>query len=121
MGEPDLATVKESKSSSVLPAFYGQYLYNVNRHIGLGAMLCYTYSGRRNHADYYEFVRSGEGPNGVPLDLTQEEYEQFQEKELYLYQEEMSRYEAHVNFEDRKLNELEDQLDQLEQKVNEAN
>lgn len=33
----------------------------------------------------------------------------------------MNRYEAHANFEDRKLNELEDQLDQLEQKVNEAN
>lgn len=64
-GDPDPTYVKDSESSQLLPAFYGQYLYNVNRYIGLGAMLCYTNSGRKNHSDYYQDVRSSESPYGI--------------------------------------------------------
>lgn len=96
-----------------------KYFVNAYYYAYLGCLSLFPKSARKTH---HEFAKKWKNfPNGVPLDLPQEEYEQFQEKELYLYQEEMSRYEAHVNFEDRKLNEMEDQLDQLEQKVNEAN
>lgn len=56
-------------------------------------------------------------PNGTPLDLSQEEYEQFQAYEMNQYQEELEKYGAQVNYEERKLDELEKKIDQLQDVV----
>ena len=52
-------------------------------------------------------------PNGTPLDLSQEEYEQFEAYEINRLQDEIDRYGAQVNYEERRLNELEKQIDDL--------
>lgn len=51
-------------------------------------------------------------PNGTPLDLPQEEYEQFQIKEIEHYKEEVEQYGSQINYEEQKLNDLEKQIDE---------
>lgn len=104
----ELVTLRVNSFKYFVDAYYYAYM---------GYLSLFPKSARKTHNEFAKKWKNF--PNGVPLDLPQEEYEQFQEKELYLYQEEMNRYEAQVNYEDRKLNELENQLDELEQKVNE--
>ena len=54
-------------------------------------------------------------PNGTPLDLSQEEYEQVQMQEMKRLDEELSRYSAALNYEDQRLEELGKRLDELEE------
>lgn len=53
-------------------------------------------------------------PNGTPLDLSQEEYEQFQMQEVALIDEEMSRFNAALNYTERQLDDLGKKIDALE-------
>lgn len=63
---------------------------------------------------HYELAKKWKNfPNGTPLDLSQEEYEQFQAYEINRLEEEIEKYGAQVNYEERKLNELEKQIDEL--------
>lgn len=73
----DLATMI-SGYQHYLNAFYYGYL---------GSLSLLPKSARKVHFDMAKKWTSF--PNGTPLDLTQEEYEQFQMKELEIYQEEM--------------------------------
>lgn len=81
----------------------------------LGSLSLLPRSARKTH---YEMAKKWRHfPNGTPLDLPQEEYEQFQTFEINRYNEEVERYGALVNFEERKINELEKQVDQLRDMV----
>ena len=53
-------------------------------------------------------------PNGTPLDLSQEEYEQFQMQEVALIDEEINRFNAALNYTERQLEDLDNRLDELE-------
>ena len=57
-------------------------------------------------------------PNGTPLDLSQEEYEQFQMQEVELINEEINRFNAALNYTERQLNELGERIDELEKIAN---
>lgn len=54
-------------------------------------------------------------PNGTPLDLTQKEYELFQLQEMSRCEDEIDRYSAAIIYEDRKLEEMEEQLKKYEE------
>lgn len=79
----------------------------------LGSLSLLPKGARKFH---YEVAKKWKNfPNGTPLDLSQEEYEQFQAYEMNRYQEEVNNYGAQVNYEERRLDELEERLDQLEE------
>ena len=76
---------------------------------------CYRRVQGRTH---YEMAKKWKNfPNGTPLDLSQEEYEQFQMNEINRYQEEISKYGEQVNYEERRVNELEKQIEELDKKM----
>ena len=77
----------------------------------LGSISLLPKGSRKNH---YELSKKWKNfPNGTPLDLSQEEYEQFQLYEINRFEEEVEKYGVQVNFEERKLNDLEKQIDDL--------
>ena len=77
----------------------------------LGSLSLLPKSARKPH---YEMAKRWMGfPNGTPLDLPQEEYEQFQLNEMNQCQEEMEQLSSQINYEDNKLDELEKQLEDL--------
>ena len=77
----------------------------------LGCLSLLPKDARKTH---YELAKKWKNfPNGTPLDLSQEEYDQFQAYEINKYQEEVDKYGTQVNYEERKLNELEKQVDEL--------
>ena len=91
--------------------------YNINAfyYAYLGSLSLFPKSARKTH---YEMAKKWKNfPNGTPLDLPQEEYEQFQVYEINRLNEGVEKYGAQVNFEERKLNELEKQLEELEDAV----
>ena len=81
--------------SHSLNAFYYGYL---------GSMSLLPKSARKTHFEMAKKWRCF--PNGTPLDLTQEEYEQFQMQEIAKSEEEMNALRAAVNYEDRSLDEI---------------
>lgn len=77
----------------------------------LGSISLLPKNSRKSH---YELSKKWKTfPNGTPLDLSQEEYEQFQLYEINRYENEVAKYGAQVNYEERKLNDLEKQIDEL--------
>ena len=67
---------------------------------------------------YYEHAKKWKHyPNGTPLDLSQDEYEKFQMIEMNKANEEVSQFQEIFNYEDRELNEMEQRLDELEEKI----
>lgn len=93
--------------SHSLNAFYYGYL---------GSLSLLPKSARKNH---FEMAKKwGCYPNGTPLDLTQEEYVQFQMQEMAKCEEELNHLNAVVNYEDRMLDDLEGRIDELERKGN---
>ena len=81
----------------------------------LGCLSLLPKSARKVH---YELAKKWRNfPNGTPLDLSQEEYEQFQAYEVNRYEEEVSKYGNQVNYEERRLNELENQVEQLQNAI----
>lgn len=90
-----------------LNAFYYGYL---------GSLSLLPKSARKTH---FELAKKWESfPNGTPLDLTQEEYEQFQMQEMAKCEEELNHLNLVVNYEDRMLDDLEGRIDELERKGN---
>ena len=87
-------------------AFYYAYLGSLSLLPKASRKAHYELSGKWTHF-----------PNGMPLDLSQEEYERFQAHEMNCLEEEVGRYGAPINYEDRKLNEMETQINQLEDKL----
>jgi len=92
--------------SHSLNAFYYGYLGNLS---------LLPKSARKNHFELAKKWRCY--PNGTPLDLTQEEYEQFQLQEIAKSEEEMNKLNAAVNYEDKHLDEIEDRLNKVEGKT----
>lgn len=93
-----------------------QYSINAFYYGYLGNLSLLPKSARKPH---YEMAKKWRNfPNGTPLDLPQEDYEQFQLNEMNLCQDEMEKLSAHVNYEDRKLNELEKQIEELSDNIN---
>lgn len=81
----------------------------------LGSLSLLPKSSRKMH---YELSKKWKNfPNGTPLDLSQEEYEQFQMYEINRFNEEVEKYGAQVNYEERKLDELEKKFEELEENV----
>ena len=81
----------------------------------LGSLSLIPKDARKLH---YEMAKKWKNfPNGTPLDLSQEEYEQFQAYEINRYQEEVDKFGAQVNYEERKLNDLEKQVESLENAI----
>jgi hypothetical protein len=81
----------------------------------LGSLSLLPKDARKLH---YEMAKKWKHfPNGTPLDLSQEEYEQFQAYEMNQYQEELEKLGAQVNYEERKLDELEKKIDQFQDVV----
>ena len=77
----------------------------------LGSISLLPKKSRKSH---YELSKKWKTfPNGTPLDLSQEEYEQFQLYEINRYEDEVAKYGAQVNYEERKLKNLEKQIDEL--------
>ena len=81
----------------------------------LGLVSLFPKSAREYH---YKLANGWKSfPNGTPLDLPQEEYEQFQAHEINCYKEEVEKFGDVVNYEDQKLEELEKQVDQLKKQA----
>lgn len=81
----------------------------------LGLVSLFPKSAREYH---YKLANGWKSfPNGTPLDLPQEEYEQFQAHEINCYKEEVEKFGDVVNYEDQKLEELEKQVDQLKEQA----
>ena len=80
----------------------------------LGSLSLLPKSARKTHFDLAKRWKSF--PNGTPLDLAQEEYEQFQMQEMAKCEEELNHLNAVVNYEDRMLDDLEGRIDELERK-----
>lgn len=79
----------------------------------LGCLSLFPKSARKKH---YELAKKWKHyPNGVPLDLPQEEYERFMEYESNRVEKELNKMEARINYEDRKLNDMEKQIEQLQE------
>ena len=92
-----------------------QYSINAFYYGYLGLVSLFPKSSREYH---YKLASGWKSfPNGTPLDLSQEEYEQFQAHEINCYKEEVAKYGAEVNYEEQKLEELENQIDQLQEQV----
>ena len=80
----------------------------------LGSISLLPKSARKTH---YEMAKKWKCfPNGTPLDLAQEEYEQFQMQEMAKCEEELNHLNAVVNYEERQLDNMERRLDNLERK-----
>ena len=93
-----------------------QYSINSFYYGYLGLVSLFPKSSREYH---YKLAGGWKSfPNGTPLDLSQEEYEQFQIQEINRYKEEVEKYGAKVNYEEQKLEDLEKQIDQLQDQVN---
>lgn len=90
-----------------LIAFYYGYL---------GSLSLLPKSARKTHFKMAKKWKSF--PNGTPLDLAQEEYEQFQMQEMAKCEEELNHLNAVVNYEDRMLDDLEGRINELERKGN---
>ena len=103
--ERDNITMGFSYFSHSLNSFYYGYL---------GSLSLLPKSARKTHFEVAKKWKSF--PNGTPLDLTQEEYEQFQMQEMAKCEEELNHLNAVVNYEDRILDDLEKQLDNMEEK-----
>lgn len=92
-----------------------QYSINAFYYGYLGLVSLFPKSFREYH---YKLASGWKSfPNGTPLDLSQEEYEQFQAHEINCYKEEVEKFGAEVNYEEQKLEELENQIDQLQEQV----
>ena len=104
---------KEYKDAVLLRLRCMTYSINAFYYGYLGSLSLLPKGARKFH---YEVAKKWKNfPNGTPLDLSQEEYEQFQAYEMNRYQEEVNNYGAQVNYEERRLDELEERLDQLEE------
>lgn len=80
----------------------------------LGSLSMLPKSARTTH---FEMAKKWKAfPNGTPLDLTQEEYEQFQMQEMSKYDEAIHNMLDEVTYEDYKLQQMEQQLNELEKK-----
>lgn len=104
--ERDLLSVKISYMAHTLNALYYGYL---------GSLSLLPQSARKAH-----FIAAKKWkifPNGTPLDLTQEEYEQFQMQEYAICDEEMRRIEKAANYEEQRLEQMEEQMIDLERKA----
>ena len=102
----DIIDMNLNGMSYSINAFYYGYL---------GSLSLLPKSARKTH---YEMAKKWKSfPNGTPLDLSQEEYEQFQMNEINRYQEEISKYGEQVNYEERRVNELEKQIEELDKKM----
>ena len=93
-----------------------QYSINAFYYGYLGMVSLFPKSSREYHYKLSNGWKSF--PNGTPLDLSQEEYEQFQAHEMNCYKEDMEKFGAEVNYEEQKLEDLEAQLDQLQEQAN---
>ena len=92
-----------------------QYSINSFYYGYLGLVSLFPKSARENH---YKLANSWKSfPNGTPLDLPQEEYEQFQIHEINFYKEEVEKFGVEVNNEEQRLEELEQQIDQLKEQA----
>lgn len=93
-----------------------QYSINAFYYGYLGLVSLFPKSAREYH---YKLASGWKSfPNGTPLDLSQEEYEQFQAHEINCYKDEVAKLGAMVNFEEQKLEDLEEQIDQLNEQTN---
>lgn len=93
-----------------------QYSINAFYYGYLGMVSLFPKSSREYH---YKLANGWKSfPNGTPLDLSQEEYEQFQAHEMNCYKEEVAKFGAEVNYEEQKLEELEARMDQLQEQAN---
>ena len=81
----------------------------------LGSLSLFPKSARKVHFDMAKKWTSF--PNGSPLDLTQEEYEQFQMQEYAVCDEEMRRFEKAANYEEQRLDQMEEKMIDLERKA----
>ena len=95
-----------------------QYSINAFYYGYLGLVSLFPKSSREYHYKLSSGWKSF--PNGTPLDLSQEEYEQFQAHEINCYKEEVARFGAKVNYEDEKLEALEEQVEQLKEQAGNA-
>ena len=92
-----------------------QYSINAFYYGYLGSLSLLPKSARKTH---YELAQKWRNfPNGIPLDLPQEEYDQFQLYEMNRCQDEMEKLNMVVNYEDYVLDEMEKRLDELEENV----
>lgn len=90
-----------------------EYSLNGFYYAYLGSLSQLPKSSRKTH---FEMAKKWTHfPNGTPLDLSQEEYEQFQMQEMKRLDEEISRYGTALNYEDQRLEELGQRLDELEE------
>ena len=88
--------------------------YSLNAYY-YGYIGCLSLLPKTARKEHFEMAKKWKCfPNGVPFDLAQEEYEQFQMLEIAHYEEAAERFHATVNYEERKLNEIEERLDVLE-------
>lgn len=92
-----------------------QYSINAFYYGYLGFVSLFPKSAREYH---YKLAGGWKSfPNGTPLDLSQEEYEQFQAHEINCYKDEVAKYGAVVNYEEQRLDDLEEQIDQLKEQA----
>ena len=85
----------------------------------LGSISLLPKSARTAH---YEMAKKWTSfPNGTPLDLSQEEYEQFQMQEIHRYEEELNRFGTAVKAEEDRLDDIEEQVEELQKIANELN
>lgn len=92
-----------------------QYSINAFYYGYLGMVSLFPKSSREYHYKLSGGWKSF--PNGTPLDLSQEEYEQFQAHEINCYKEEVAKFGAKFNYEEEKLEALEEQIDQLKEQA----
>ena len=72
-------------------------------------------SARKTH---YELAKDWRNfPNGTPLDLSQEEYQQFQEYEVHKVEKIITEYGSKVNFEEYKWDDIEKQIEELTEAI----
>lgn len=79
-----------------------------------GYLECLSLLPKGARKAHYEMAKKCKNfPNGISLDLSQEEYKQFQTYEINRLNEEVEKYGAQVNYEERRLFELEKQIKEL--------
>lgn len=100
----DMLSTNLNCISYSINAFYYGYL---------GCLSLFPKSTRKTH---YEMAKKWKHyPNGVPLDLPQEEYERFMEYENNRLEKELDKMDVRINYEERKLNDIEKQIEQLQE------
>lgn len=110
--DPKTENLKREKILMNLNGFKYQINNFYYGYLGLVSLL--PTSARKTH---YEMAKKWIlFPNGTPLDLPQEEYDQFASNEMFRYHQEIEKYGEHIRQTEKELEEMEEKTKTLEKK-----